>query len=344
MTKAMGIDSLSIEKGKIKPMQVIVGMAVYVEDYEKFAESYSKTINTIFLKLGISPEKKIYCNYDFTKLYNIHSRPVHAMFYYEIIKHIDKLHICFTDIRETATMNVYGLKSKQEQLKLSSPEIEGRDILNKISHYFPLISLWKLHGWIGQDKPEIFVDGVTAPNFEAFRSIKDTKLRIYYSGDKCNPLIATADILLKFMELELNKKKQRYNIDGIKNSITMPYGKVFIYEVDKRDFRSISPLSKNLNLANYVKHPLVFVLNEVTKYNKIKDLENNPELGYPLFDFANKVGGGLKYYNPQEDGSIIGKTDYLIYFSEEGKKSAESLKRAVGVQIKAFEEIKIGSE
>lgn len=52
------------------------------------------------------------------------------------------------------------------------------------------------------------------------------------------------------------------------------------------------------------------------------------------------VNGGLKYYNSQEDGSVISKDDYLIYFYEDGKRTAESLKKTIGVQIKSFEEVK----
>ena len=71
---------------------------------------------------------------------------------------------------------------------------------------------------------------------------------------------------------------------------------------------------------------------------KIKELENNREFN-KIFDFAYKIDGGVKYFEKPADTQIINESDFIIYFSEEGKKSAEIISKISGATIKDFSKI-----
>ncbi len=346
MAEAIGIDSNVIDRAKIiqpdgtpkSEFRILLSIGLYVKDYDKFKSKYSIAMENTFNQLGLPLEKKVYSNYDFIKLHNINHLPIHKIFYNQIRSDIDKLYIYFTAISKYTKMNAYGKKAKEEKIKLTKPYLQGDEIINHLSSSFPLICVWKTNSFFAYKNFNILLDGITPIDFDGWKQISQLPIQIVYNGDRCNSLVSTSDILIKTLDIFMSENKLRFTFENLK-SIFKVKNDIEIYPIGKSDFKYISPLSKGrINIEKNIRHPLVFLLNESSHLIKIKELENNREFN-KIFDFAYKIDGGVKYFEKPADTQIINESDFIIYFSEEGKKSAEIISKISGATIKDFSKI-----
>lgn len=350
MVKVIGIDTILINSGaanqnlNTKTFKSLLGVGILTNDYNAFTTHYDNAIQKALISAGYNKDKRVYSNYDFTKIYNITTVPIHELFFKEINKHIDGICIFFTAFSKTSKMRSYGRLEKELKHKLSHSVLGFDEILNKLDPYFPLIGIWRYRDYLRQNVDEIFVDGVTSKPFDGWREIQDLPIKIMFSGDKCNPLISTADILAylitlrskKRYRISRNKEKSKYTPDNLLSMLPELKNKIKVAIINEKAFRYISPLTnKGLNINYKLKHPIIFLLKDKSQYLTTEVLESLPNFNL-IYDFACSKGASVKFYDKDEDKGRMEKGDYIVYFSEEGKKAATMINRIVP-EIKVME-------
>ena len=346
MTETIGIDSgpvniaYTTSTNQPKSFHAQIGVAVSTNDYSKFREKCSTAITNSFSRFGLKRERDIYCNYDFNKIFNNTRFPIHQEFFKHIHSAIDDINIIFTTFGKDTKMNVFGKLSREKRIKLAKSEMNFKEILDNLHNYFPIVCAWRLNKMIRTNKSEVLLDSFTPTDFDGMRHLADLPISVHFSGDKCNPLIATADLLIQLISLRLSRNRLWYNREGLKQIFPEIGNKQRVHMIRDHDFKFISPVSRGANIDRILKHPIIFVFREANPYVSSDMLKNDDNFS-PIFDFAFDKGGVVKFYSVDEDSRRIQDNDYIVYLTEGGKRGAESL-LGIGKKLKimSFKDIK----
>jgi hypothetical protein len=159
-------------------------------------------------------------------------------------------------------------------------------------------------------------------------------LDVYYKGDECNPLISTADILLRCLESRIEANKDSYDYNGItKNLKEFPPSKLHIHNINIRHYPKITPRDqRNIPLKKYIKRPVFYIISP-----KSSEIDVNFFICSPAGKkFLSKVysnHGCYKIFSKNEDRSLLKDGDFLVYIDDEGKKTSEVIMNSCGRKI-----------
>ncbi len=337
MEEVIGIDSVSIirsydvhttldENGKSihKSFKTLLGAAVSTKNYDKFKEAYDTAISESFDKLSIPRVRRIYCSYDLNRL----SGGINALLYEEFFKRIkdqiDDLNIIFTLFKKDAVMKTLGNIKKRIKRPLSQADLPFDEILNKLAPFFPMVCAWRLNKMIKENNSTVLLDGITPVDFNGLVHLKGTRIKILFSGDRCDPLIATADIILTLTQNRLKRNRLWYGRDGIKKIFKDLRFSPKVHVLNERTFKFIAPLDTHTTMNDKIGHPIVFAFKERNEFINSDELKNSDEF-ISVYNFAAKNGFSVKFYKQGEDLSLVKKGDYLIYLTEEGKRAGDIL-------------------
>ena len=252
----------------------------------------------------------------------------HEIFFKEIVPQIKSMSVFYTLFAKNYKMRWMGHKEKKTKLKLAKPYLNFDEILDKLINSFPMICIWRIKDFLKQNNIHCLVDHCSLQNSDAWGQIQDMLINVFFSGDKCNPLISTADIMIKLIHLRLSKSKKFYQYGNFRAEFPELNNKVYEYSISHRHYREISPLDKKLvNLRkNYMTHPIFYVLNENKDFIDSNSLKSDPGLN-KIYNLASQKGGSLKIYEKKEDLKHIKNGDYVIYFTENGEKIVRTMKK-----------------
>jgi len=170
-------------------------------------------------------------------------------------------------------------------------------------------------------------------------------IQISYSGDQTNPILATADILVKTLDIFLKRDYDPLNEKTIEKIIR--YDKkvdtenIYYVYIGNPDLESIKPLEDRQftlkEMAPVIKRPIIFV-SKGSLPGQRDVLENLPI--YPkIHDIAYGLHAGVRVYDPKKDSQIIGRgdvADYFISLTSEADQQYQLLKRG-GAKIEKLE-------
>lgn len=170
------------------------------------------------------------------------------------------------------------------------------------------------------------------PAWEHLES-SECKIKLYFSGDMCNPLISTADLIIRLIEERLEDRVDETStkkalIKGCeilsKNIKFYPLGR------DTEEKRYATPrLTLHANVNHLIKHPIIFTLGR------------RPELFYdtPTFKGMQKKAlnedGCIKKYRSEDRTYWNISKDIIVPLDEEEEKKLKEL-QSLGVQLPKF--------
>src|SRR5659263_124511 len=113
-----------------------------------------------------------------------------------------------------------------------------------------------------------------------------------------------------------------------------------VFYVGHPDLESIIPTKKEkINLLNYYKRPMIYILKEGAIESENNFIETSP-MWNKLLNFACSKDSGIKYISYDEDHKTIKDGDYLIHLGEKGKKEVEYLKQ-LGYNINSISSLDV---
>ena len=326
----IGIDTHHLKinyqnNGVDKRFESLVGVGVSAQDYEKFCEAYEEAINKTIKFFGIKTNKKILCNFDLLKLWSPDIQP-HEFFFKEIAPHIESIDVFWTLFSPSRKMRWMGRKEKELKHRLSKPDLELYETLNKLANSFPMICIWRIKDFLKKNGILCLIDSCSLKPSESWEEIKDDiDINMFFSGDTCNPLISTADIMIKIIDSRRSRERKLYEYKTFRNLLPELNGKVYEYSISHRHYKKISPLTdKQVNLRDYVKHPVFYILNENPEFMDSAKLKTDSSID-KLYNLAAGASGCVKVYYKKSDKIKTG--DYVAYFTENGKSFVEYLKK-----------------
>lgn len=318
----LGIDAKKfIRKGRTKDFIALMGISVFVDDYEKFKEDYVSVMKSLLEKRGISVTKKIYKSHELNKM-NIDVE-FYKEFYNSIKDKINKLYICYSYFseRDGKRFFIFPFDNKDD---ISVVEF----IVRYLDSSYPYICLWELLKDGDGLEGTAFLDGITGKITNAWKSIENSKdFFILPNGDKTNALISSSDILMTFLDNSLLENRKKLNEAEIKNVFSAISEKIETSFISNACTYHIIPLSErqNIPVLKKIKHPTVYIIKEKGKYVDNEAIEESPVIK-KIADFCFKNNGCYKFFESKADYSAISSEDYLFPLGDEAEKSMKALK------------------
>jgi len=241
--------------GVCKSFRTVTGAAVVTDDYQKFKKTYKTVTSKCFKELKINSQRQIMSSQEILDLtqgdYSLLER-----IYDEIVPHVYRMNIFYTSFNSRRIPKV-----KTHGRTYPGKEMTPLEFLDYLHPSLPHLCVWRIYKYVKDTKATVFLDSFGGTTTEAWEEIKDCPgIKILFNGDKCNPLVAFADILLKVLEHRLKTSRKSYFEDNIRQVLQadrFDYGKFMVHILHNRHYPKITPLDhRGFNLVDKINHPL----------------------------------------------------------------------------------------
>ncbi len=186
--------------------------------------------------------------------------------------------------------------------------------------------------YILNNNANVFCDNFYTRTTGAWDEIKDyPNLFILPNGDKCNHLISTADIFLRFLDYQL-KSRNGYWLEEIEKALNLTLGeKLYIHTISNKHYSDITPLdARDIDLNSMHVHPIYYLMLPSPRSLKLDViLQNCPNL---MNEVCSK-GGSICAFNGNAPMQYLETNDVLITFDERGENDAKILMK-MGKKLK----------
>ncbi|HEY9245737.1 MAG TPA: hypothetical protein VIO11_02715 [Candidatus Methanoperedens sp.] len=336
-------------EGVVKEFRSNIGVVVNPLDIVSFEDSFEQIQNELFEEFEVERQKKIYKSADIGSLFPMQENKInafHVAFTRKILNLDDlKIAYCFTRINskylEDNKVTIFG------NYGYATKKVDVKSFINILDSYYNALCGWKVMKKTGIINSTFLFDGMEGiyPTKAWYELKAKNNIQISYSGDQTNPILATADILVKTLDIFLKKDYDPLNEKTIEKIIgydkKVDTENIFYVYIGNPDLESIKPLEDRQftlkEMSPVIKRPIIFV-SKGSLPGQRDVLENLPI--YPkIHDLAYGLHAGVRVYEPKKDSQIIGRgnvADYFISLTSEADQQYQLLKRG-GAKIEKLE-------
>lgn len=316
-----------------------LGTCLMLNREDSLNKAYEDFISDLFSKHRVERNRAVHKAYDLRdklKLSNTSDFLKTLEEFYISLLDINRLNIVLfyttfnTEILPTVTYYCHSTTSKKEEVKTLT-------FINALSQYYDYVCPWKVSKVLQLEKCNILVDAFQGEITNSWKELTELhNVEIFLKGDQCNPLLASADIVTRFIDESLASKRRHLVYVGIKDVIR-EYGldKVRIFYIGHSDVANLVPTEKRaIPRHEYSKCPSVFLLPEgIIGKDEGKWFENS-EVYDQVLNFASKIGGGFKRLEYEHDYKYLRRPyNYVIYQGNKGLEEAKYLKNVLKYPI-----------
>ena len=210
--------------------------------------------------------------------------------------------------------------------------IKTLKFLDELNNYYSYIAPWKVSRDEKFRNIDVQLDSFNGEHTKAWSELCSfNKVNVVPKGDVCNSFISAADLVVGYIDEYLSLEHKHLEKSTIEASINDCFDKfedinLRTFYVGHEDLEKIVPHENiKINLLDYYKRPMVYIIKENILKQENKFIENSP-LWNKLLDFSFEIDSGIKYMSYDEDHKYIKNGDYFIYLGEKGKREANYLK------------------
>jgi hypothetical protein len=335
--------------GLLKEFRSNLGVVVNPKDVTFFEDEYDKIIADLFDKFGTFREKKVYKSADIGACFPMQETRANnfRLAFARRILNLEDLSVsyCFTRINskhlEDGKVTIFG------NYGYATEKVDVKRFIYILENYYNILCGWKVMKNLSVSGSTFLFDGMDGiyPTRAWSQLTNKNNVRIIYSGDRTNPVLATADILVKTLEVFLQTEFAPLNESTIKKIVTYD-GKVddknisYTY-IGNPDLADIKPLENRQfslqELHKFIKRPIIFV-GKGSLPGQRDVLESLP-IFPKIHDAAYGLNASIRVFDPKKDGQIIGRdeiADYFIPLTKEADEQYDLLKRG-GANIEKLE-------
>jgi hypothetical protein len=166
-------------------------------------------------------------------------------------------------------------------------------------------------------------------------------LKIHFSGDNCNPMISSADLLCKFFDDEVRRQGLRLggiDLEQVFAGSGLPGRPIFLDDLGMITPRFHSPM----DTTSFVHHPMVFVFGSGLVKNE-QEVVRAVGTYDRLANFAHDRGAAMKFFdydNPGRDARLMRAGDIFVALGEKGANTANYLRTDLGLDV----DVRIGAD
>jgi hypothetical protein len=338
-------DSKLHTRGRISSFRGCLGVCLLLDSPDSLNTVYEDFILGLFSKYKVERSRLVYKAADLREKLPLSNttRFTNALeeFYTSLldIKYLSIV-IFYTTFNTKKLPNVTYYGRSRTPTKV----VKTLDFLNELSNYYNYICAWKVQKVLSLKSCNIFLDSFEGEVTNSWNELKRNHvIKIYMRGDQCNPLIASADLVTRFVDEILALRRLKLDGNGIEELLE-EYGneRVYLYYIGQSDLIDIVPaLDEPIPIYKYLHQPSVFLLSEgIIKREKL--WFEKSAVYDKVLNFASEIGGGFKRVDLEKDYTYImhNSDSYLIYQGDKGHKEAEYIKKLYPIKIVGLDEIK----
>ncbi|MBU4266453.1 MAG: hypothetical protein L6243_01765 [Candidatus Altiarchaeales archaeon] len=334
MPITIGIDSREFRRDVIKKdstsghFKSALGIAVEVWNYGSFRLKYIEVIKSIFEDMKLDQNYTYYCTHD---LINFPEKEKFLdLFLEKISPHIHKLCIFYSlfSQKRLAEIKVYGRLSRRRGIKLAKPTRNISQITDNVNSCFPSICAWRLSKYFDEGAVDFHLDSHGGHVFDAYEELEQKKFRrlVFPSGDCCNPVISTADLIIDILDSRLMKNDLFLVGKNIRPTLPEFGDNTFVYPLKNINLSSIVPVDNvPINTNSCLPHPIYWVFKGDSLVNS-QDLKRS-EGFRNLVDYVAGHHGIVKLFETQKDIDYFKEGDYGVYLNSRGEETIETFKK-----------------
>ena len=312
-----GIDSAQFYHGGLTNFRAPFGVAVIVNDYDTFNSTYTRIVNELKAKYNVN-SPRICVKGHFLSM-QIGSNNAHLFveeFLEKILPSLNFIYVNHVILPPTKVPEIFCV---------NGTKMSTMDFMDVLIPSFNHVIAWNLLTEFPELKDlQIFIDHFTGKRTKAWEDLDGNKnIFILPSGEYCNSLISTSDLICRYIRGYLFTNKERFGFNGISNAFEAKgvkealsdaqqnetsntlNGDVKLYQTNNSPFHMITPSSNHgIEVDSHLKHPVLFVLpshrlpkeRNVLEYTPIFDLLTNS---------AYEDCGSVHFLNPDDLRSAV---------------------------------------
>jgi hypothetical protein len=347
-TPIFGVDSIRSFKEWYAPfgsglepekreVRVLFGVVVNPLDKDQFEIDYNKIMNELFGSFNIPRIRPVYKSSEIGRLFgtNVKKFMSFCLNFMRKVLNLDyvKVSYCMTRLNSKQLVNgkvIIGGEYGSATRQISVPEF-----MDMLSSYYNTVCAWKVAERTGVKFSRFLFDGEeNIARCHAWNELSHgQKIEIVFNGDKTEPVLSSADIILKSLNFFFLQSRAVFDEKKIEQVIlygdkVKPENKFFIY-IGNPDLEKIKPLTDQrlslFDLRIFIRHPIIYVgaggipgqkatIENLLYYDK-------------LIAKATELHAGLRIYDPYKDSRIIGQPnkDYFVPLNSIAEAQLETL-------------------
>lgn len=307
-----------------KQFRVMLGVVVNPLDKNQFEIDYNKIMDDLFNSFSISRARPVFKSSEVGFLFgtNVKKFMSFCLDFTRKILNLDNVKVSYCITRLNSKLLVNGKVTIGGEYGSATKQASVPEFIDMLASYYNTICAWKIAEITGVRFAQFVFDGEESiARCHAWTElIRGQNVEIVFNGDKTEPVLSSADIILKSLEFFLLQSRGAIDENRIKEIVLFgdkvkPENKYFVY-IGNPDIEKIKPLSDQrlslFDLRDFIRHPIIFVgaggipgqkaiIENLLFYNKI-------------IKKATELRAGVRIYDPQKDRNIIGQNDTKDYF------------------------------
>lgn len=249
-------------------------------------------------------------------------------------------------VAEMPRVTVGGIKCPRESV-LTVRFIEG--LAPAFSYITALGYVWRREDadLVGL---EMHIDAFSSKHTTAWDIVrKKAPVNVFYKGDECNPFISCADIIAFLVDNTLAIQRLQLNDEGVRRALD-PYSfGTSVWFADRKNLPYYTwKMNKTINLAGYLKRPIVFLAMDrliadgpgqeqdepaAGRRRKPDNVTRRTELYQAALRRAYREGGCMKLFNPADDRALVRSGDVFIHAGPDSERIAGLLRGMADIQV-----------
>jgi len=307
------------ETGEKKIFDGLIGIVVNPLSPTEFEKEYSTILDDLFSSFNLVRTREVYKAQDIGLMFSqrVDAFRSFCLNFARKILSLDNLKVAYCVTRmnkkylDNEKVTIYG------EYGTATQQVSVREFIGKIQPYYNVICAWFVANATKVPHGRFLLDGedTIAPSKCWNHLSSNHQVEIVFNGDRIEPCISTADILLRSLDFFLQQSKKFLDEDTIKSIILydgiIPAKNKSFYYIGNPHLEQIKPISDRAygvtDLGPFLKRPILFVgAGNIPGQKNI--IENQP-----IFDkilrMARERRASLRFYDPKRDRLVIGKAD-----------------------------------
>ena len=326
----VAIDNKLFYRSFQSPFWAQLGVAIRVQDQPAFDSSYRQTVDSLNTRYGLNPPRKAP---DSRTLYERLGEAQSVSYVRDFVNGI-----------RTAVAEVYTFHSIVPPSRIpavscygGSVSVKPVEFVKSLTGTYTHCMFWKL-GALGLHNNEelALLDHFEGDRTLAWQAIEQAvpNLKVHYSGDNCNPMISSADLLCKFFDDELRRQGLRLggiDLQTVFASTGFQGRPIFLDDLGMMVPRFHTPIDS----TRFTHHPMVFVFGSGLVKSE-QEVVRAVGTYDRLANFAHDRGAAMKFFdydNPGRDARMMQAHDIFVALGEKGTATANYIRTDLGIDV-----------
>lgn len=226
-------------------------------------------------------------------------------------------------------------------------DVEALKFLEELNTYYVYCCAWRYSQIMLRQEDTLLLDNFEGKVTDAWIELAQKcrgRLWVYPHGDRCNPFISAADMMVALVDFRLYRNKKRLDPEGITSVFGGAPFEITPVFMGQPQLSKLSPrTNRMIDLSNYYKRPIIFILLEKLELIKSgaerKMFERSP-LMTSVMNISFEKDCPIKYFDPDKDSGIINNGDILVCVGEKAERDAKVLKNMLDIQIVTLRDLR----